>query len=149
MNIRILLLSVLALAYSYAVWGGEPPEAKAGRPKANDKPTLQKGMLADDIIKQIGRPAEVKPMDAPEGKAEMWTYRRVVRQRVEQKATKVKMVPAFKGINGDGSANIGDTPDLDYQLEHITDYQMTALLIVDGKLVMARQWMEQTRQIDP
>ena len=45
---------------------------------------LKQGMPAEAVLKLLGRPDQIKPIKAPEGKAESWVYSREIRQRVEQ-----------------------------------------------------------------
>ena len=98
------------------------------------KPSLEKGMTVEQIERIAGKPAEIRPLKAPEGKAESWIYRRVVDRQTRQIAATVKDVSAFKGE----AFGMGSAPELEYRLEHTTVYQVTALLTFDGKLVLAK-----------
>ena len=102
------------------------------------KPALVKGMTAEQVEQIAGKPAEIKPIDSPQGKAETWTYRRVVDRQTRQVAATVAAVDTFRG----GTGVMGSTPMLEYRLESTTIYQVTALLMFDGKLVLAKQWRE-------
>jgi hypothetical protein len=48
-------------------------------------------------------------------------------------------------MTGDGIVNVGVPSQ---RIERITVYQMTALLMFDGKLVASKQWLEQERHFE-
>lgn len=52
-----------------------PAAAKPTTGKAQIVAELKQGMSADEILKRMGRPQSVTPMNAPTGKAEVWIYR--------------------------------------------------------------------------
>jgi hypothetical protein len=154
MHSRLKLLSLATLA-TLAVH--EPtrtlatsPEPKSQAPAASapqKKPAsvLEKGMTEAQIIAAIGRPAEIKPMKFPEGsehKAETWVYRRSTGTRQVQVATGTRSVPTFGGM-GTGNDSTGSTQEIIYTTKHITTYSVTWLLMIDGKLELARQTTEQ------
>lgn len=55
----------------------QPVAASAENPEA----TLKPAMLSDVILKITGKPSEIRPMKAPDGKAEIWVYRRETNPR--------------------------------------------------------------------
>lgn len=112
------------------------------------KPVLEKGMAGDTIIQLYGKPNVVQPMKNPEAKTEKWIYRRKTEDTTTQDASYINMVPAFIGISGTGQPMVADTPRLDFKLKHIRIYQVTALLMVDGKLVLGKQWTEREERFD-
>lgn len=117
-----------------------PPEAAATR----TKPVLDKGLTAEQVEKLVGKPTAIKPMDAPAGsKAEMWIYRRKAATNTRQ----VEIATSgMAGFVGHGMEHLkGDVSVPEYQVENTILYQITALLMVDGKLVLARQWKETER----
>lgn len=107
------------------------------------KPVLELGMDGATVIQLYGRPAEIQPMKNTDGKAEKWIYRRKAREYTTQTASGVTMIPAFIGNTGTGSPMIADTPILDFKVKFVTVYQVTALLMVEGKLTVGKQWLEQ------
>lgn len=127
MNSRILLVVALVCGglFSTKVFAAE-------------RTPLHKGMTADAVIQAVGRPQEVKPMKAPDGQAEVWTYRRVFRRDTYQVATGVEEVPAFVWINGP----LGTAKEVTYSIRNATTYQVTSLLMFNGQLVHAKQWFE-------
>jgi hypothetical protein len=118
-------------------------ESPAQKNAADQNPVLDKGMSASDVIKLIGKPAAVENLKTDELKAEKWTYRQLVGHRVVQEATNVINESAFIGTGGQGANTQGTRATLQYTLKHIKSYRMTALLMVNDKLVVARQWNEQ------
>lgn len=119
--------------------------ASAGLCSAKDKPVIEKGMNADMIVQLIGRPDEVSPLKADAGKAETWIYRRKVGQTVHQTANTQAFIPAMTGFTA-GGMTLGKALVPDYRLKHVEAYQVTALLMVDGKLQLARQWFARDEQ---
>ena len=112
---------------------------------AKGKPVLEKGMEAAAIIKIAGQPDEVHPMKSEGVKAEKWIYRRKVDQTVFQTANTQAFIPALVGFDAGGMV-IGRAVVPEYRLKYAELHQVTALLIVDGKLHLGRQWFEQTEQ---
>jgi len=112
------------------------------------KPALNKGMTGEEIIALIGKPAEVKPMTVGDGKAEVWTYRRLVHTDVRQVATHMEAVPIEAGVSREGKMYETSMQQPVYRQERIQVYQVTALLMFDGKLVRAKQWQEKTSTFD-
>ncbi len=105
---------------------------------------LDKGMSAETIIQLIGRPLEIAPLVHDEVVAEKWTYRRLVDERTVQEAATDYTIPAFIGFSASGP-EIGTATQLGFHLKHVKTYQVTSLLMVDGKLVLAKQWREENQ----
>jgi len=112
---------------------------------AKAKPVLEKGMEAAAIVRIAGQPDEVHPMKAEGVKAEKWIYRRKVDQTVFQTSNTQAFIPALVGFDGDGMV-VGKAVVPEYRLKYAELHQVTALLIVDGKLHLGRQWFEQSEQ---
>jgi len=120
---------------------------KAGHDQAAtkpQKPTLTKGMTAEEIVKLIGKPVEVKPMKLPEGstgKAEVWIYRREAGTRSVPVPSGTREVPGF--VNPALTDAAQHTTEIVYTNKIITIEQVTSLLMFDDKLIVARQYQEQ------
>jgi len=149
-RIALLTLASLILAAfpaTAAIAEDAPPgAAPAPAPKPAGKPALDKGMTAEAVIALIGKPQDVRPMTVAEGKAEVWTYRRLIDEQIRQNAASVAMIPIYMGPGMGG--HMGTTPDPEFHLEHVKTYQVTTLLMFGGKLVLARQWREQSRSFE-
>lgn len=126
MKIRILALLVLVTA-----------SAAIGYAKA--KPVLAKGMNAWMIVELVGQPDEITPLKSDAGKAETWIYRRMLGQTIHQTANTQAYIPAMVGFNAGGMV-IGKAIVPEYRLKYVRAYQVTALLMVDDKLQLGRQW---------
>jgi hypothetical protein len=100
-------------------------------------------MSGDLIVQLIGKPASVAPLKTAEGNAETWTYRRLVDTQVYQSADAQTTIPTFMGFTADGPM-IADSVIPVYRLKHQKLYQVTSLLMFDGKLVVAKQWRERS-----
>ncbi|MDI1251023.1 MAG: hypothetical protein PSV13_19330 [Lacunisphaera sp.] len=135
MNPRLLLCAVFCSLLLAAA-----PMLRAAAPA---KPVLGKGMAAAEIVRLIGRPDEIKPMKAEGVTAEQWIYRCKVDQTVYQTANTQSTIPALTGIDG-GGVVIGTAIVPSYRLKYAEQFQVTALLLIDGKLHLGRQWFEQT-----
>ncbi len=112
---------------------------------AKTKPVLDKGMAAAAIIQLVGQPNEITPIKSDSSKAETWVYRRKVGQTVFQTANTQAFIPAVVGFDSGGMI-MGKALVPDYRLKYAAAYQVTALLIVDGKLQLGRQWIQQTEE---
>lgn len=136
----IALFSMLALAVS--VGAAEKPAETA-----TAKRTIKKGMSAEMVLQIVGKPAEVKPMASPEGKAEVWVYRRLADAWTTQTAatTETVMVYAGLGLDNDGIRPL-TVPS--QRTERVRVYQVTSLLMFNGTLIEARQRYEKERLLD-
>jgi hypothetical protein len=96
-------------------------------------------MSAAEVRQTAGDPKEIKPMKVDDGThAETWIYRRAIDHKLRQVAVSSHPEDTFVG----GAVGMATTQASDYRLERTTIEQVTALLMVDGKLVLARQWRE-------
>lgn len=112
----------------------------AGQPAAT-QPVLEKGMEGAAIRQLVGQPTEIQALPASEVKAEKWIYRRKLTEGTYQTANTQAYLPAMVGFNAGGMV-VGKTLVPDYRLKFVKVYQVTALLLVDGKLERGRQWTE-------
>lgn len=112
----------------------------ADRP-AHSKPVLEKGMTADAIVQAVGKPDRIQPLQTSDGKAEKWIYRRKTGQTVSQTANTQGFIPAMTGVDG-GGVKVGTALVPTYRLKYISDYQVTALLMVNDQLQLGKQWTE-------
>jgi hypothetical protein len=137
MKLRHLLVTFLIGSFAVA----SPPRADAGAAEATTKakPALELGMTPEQILAAIGKPQEVKPMPTAEGKAEVWTYRRVLHREVVQVAASTRDVPVYLGVY---SSELGTAKEFIYNQVRRTKYQVTALLVFEGQLTSAKQWVE-------
>ena len=136
-SLRVLLATFGCFALGSAALSAAP--AKEAAKKA--RPALTKGMSAEEVRGIVGQPTEVEAIKTDEGKAEKWTYRREVDHTVIQTANTERTIPAFTGHNADGPV-IGTAIVPDYRLKHVYTYQVTSLLMFEGRLVVAKQWLE-------
>lgn len=114
--------------------------ANAAKPA---KPALEKGMTAEQVIKLIGKPTEIRPIsveDAGGGKAERWVYRRDGGTRIIQVPIGTREVPAFVGMVQE--ANQQHRSEVIYGPKTIRIFNVTSLLMVNDQLVLARQTQE-------
>jgi hypothetical protein len=137
MKLRHLLVTCLIGSFAVAT----PPRADGGAAETTTKakPALELGMTPEQIMAAIGKPQEVKPMPTAEGKAEVWTYRRVLHREVVQVAASTRDVPVYLGVY---SSELGTAKEFIYNQVRRTKYQVTALLVFEGQLASAKQWVE-------
>lgn len=146
----LVMLSIPMLSVS--VRGALEASAEANAParatsQAPAKRAISKGMTAEQVLQLVGKPTEVKPMASPAGKAEVWIYRRVADKWTQQTAatTETVMMYAGLGLDNDGIRPV-TVPSM--RMERIKIYQVTSLLMFEGKLVEAKQRFEKERTID-
>jgi len=125
------------------------PAGKAG-PATKDtatkgKPVLEKGMAGDLILKNFGQPYEIKPMEVPDKdtKAERWIYRRKVKETSVQTASGQTKIPAYAGASAGGTQSFTEIVVPEFRPKLVIIYQVTELLMINGKLELAKQWMGQ------
>lgn len=112
MKIRDLFLSATLFAFMVQGAGAASPstsdkatpEAKPAVVAAETPESALKQAMAVDAVRQImGQPLDVKPMKAPNGKAEIWVYKRESNRRVER--VQIATIPITTTIVGsDGVA---------------------------------------------
>ena len=119
------------------------PAAKDAAPKA--KLVLEKGMDGEIILKHFGQPYEIKPMEAPDKdtKVERWIYRRKVKETTIQTASGQTTIPAYAGAGPGGTQSFTEVVVPEFRPKLVVIYQVTELLMINGKLELAKQWMGQ------
>jgi hypothetical protein len=76
-------------------------------------------------------------------KAERWIYRRKVKETSVQTASSQSTIPVYSGAGPGSTQAFTNVVVPEYRLKHITVYQVTELLMINGKLEVAKQWMGQ------
>lgn len=96
-------------------------------------PGLKVGMTAELIRKQLGAPVEIKPMESPVGKAEVWVYNIERTVDTTQVATSTRDMPAFTiTMSGPGTVNV---PEPVYSLADKKQDITLSLLMLNGRLI--------------
>jgi hypothetical protein len=139
--VAILLTGAGCLILANGTAAEARAKADASKPA---KPPIEQGMSAEEVRKLIGEPLEIKPIapDATEVSGEKWVYRRKLHTETTTEPVRSETLPAYLGP-GMGENGMGTVISPIYRLKHTTFMQVTALLMVDGQLVTARQWVEQ------
>ncbi|HUG12112.1 MAG TPA: hypothetical protein VMM36_13925 [Opitutaceae bacterium] len=140
----IAIASAFLMCVCFANAAGVSSEAAA----PGGKPAIAKGMSAAMIRQLIGEPLEVKKMAAEGARAESWIYRRNAGIEVTQEAVFLEEVYAFVGLGYGDKDNIGLVKVPALRLKHTTVTQVTALLLVEDTLMVARQWHESDVRFD-
>lgn len=97
--------------------------------------TLQKGMTAEAVKRIMGEPAEIKPMQSPTGKAEVWVYHRTSSVPVRQVQVGTRFTNETM-IAGDGQTHVAQRVEAPvFALEIQIVDETISLLLFDGKLV--------------
>jgi hypothetical protein len=137
--IAALLLGATNIAANDDAAAAAGSKAEATKPS---KPGIARGMSADEIRRIIGEPKTIKKIKSEELNAEKWTYRRKLRTETTQEPVRTESQPAFVGMGMGDASGLGTINVSVYRLRHTTFYQVTALLMVDGTMIEARQWVE-------
>jgi len=92
-------------AYSWAApaaTGRDSADKKTAIPATLSPEDSQKQSLTADAVRKVtGQPDAIKPMKAPDGKAEIWIYRRVVEERfLREQAGSVPFVVSVPDADG-------------------------------------------------
>jgi len=153
--VAVLAAGTIVAAERRADKGAEAVSASrttGGEPAAR-KFVLDKGVEAAEIHEHYGAPLEIQPIKSPDSavKAERWIYRRKSSERVVQDQLSSSMESrAIRKPDGTVETVVvssGDSPSAQRRRLVIT-YQVTALLLVNGKLESARQWQQQEEKFD-
>ena len=99
---------------------------------------ITKGMDGDEIVRRIGKPSEIRPMETPEGHAEIWVYRRNAGVESTLTATGVTQTPVADPLTGARFF----VPEPSYSQERKEMLETTNLLMFEGKL------LEWTRMVE-
>ena len=113
---------------------GTAAENKSGKSNANVGliPVLEIGLPVAAITEQLGRPADVQPMDSPGKAAEIWIYHLPGPIRVTQVVTGMKSVPAMPAPGYAAELRLVDEPV--YSMVEQQSVVTLQLLIIDGHL---------------
>lgn len=144
-RISLAAACVAALPLTLSAQANSSDEAEI----ASAKPRVGPGMTADQVRAIIGKPREVRKIDAEGVTGESWIYRRVAKRVINQVAPTTAKVPTWGGP-GVNRAN-GEIIEVDVPFtrnERVTIYQMTALLFIDGKVTASKQWLERESLFD-
>ena len=139
-----LLLPLIAVAFVCGC-STPGPALKAPAPAVSVDPAVNpraiaKGMSAEEVIRRIGKPAEIQPLKTAEGHAEVWVYHRIAGQKTVQSATSTRQIPVPAAS---GETRLIDEPV--FSLEQITFEESISLLMYDGKLVEWKKSVEGKR----
>lgn len=101
--------------------------------------TLQKGMTAEAVKRIMGEPAEIKPMQSPTGKAEVWVYHRTSSAPIQQVQVGTRSTD-ITTIGGDGQAHVAnriEEPVFAQKIEIVDE--TVSLLMFDGKFIEQKE----------
>ncbi len=141
--------SIAVLAQAGIAADNAAGAATAGESRTKDgKPVLDKGMTAETILRLVGKPDEIVPVAVSDGKAEKWIYRRFMGTEHLLDATTEETIPVFLRANLAEGNVMGTATRPIFNLKHVTKFQMTALLMYEGELVVAKQWQEVSQSYD-
>jgi len=103
-------------------------------------PKLEKDMSAEVVRQKLGAPAEIKPMDAPTGKAEVWIYHFEKSVGMTQVATGTVDIPTFgTGMTG---AVTTSAPALTYSMADKKSVVTLSLLMFNDRLTAQKAMVE-------
>ncbi len=141
-----LALAPAAVTRATADDGAKPKDAAAA--ESPDKPAkklvLAKGVPAQAIIEAYGQPVKILPVETPDPaiKAERWLYRRKTGEHVSQEVMSERTEVYNLTRTGASGADAADIIKVSTPImgnKRITTYQITSLLIVNGRLELATQ----------
>ncbi len=103
-------------------------------------PVLNRGMSGAVIRQKLGAPAEIDPMDAPTGKAEVWVYHFEKTVGMTEVATSTHDVPAFGAPLT--LAGISMVPEPVYTMKEEKAMITLSLLLFNDQLVAQKARVE-------
>lgn len=113
--------------------GANPGAVPAAVASNGPEKSLKRGMTADAVKAIMGSPAEIKPMKAPTGTAEIWVYHRTTTGQVNEIQVGTNSTP-ISTINSNGQTTVLrtiDQPIFQQQTEFIDE--SIYLLMFDGR----------------
>ncbi len=135
MNIRkfglrlplVAFLILPVLAYANAPTDKGATNAKPPTPAAES--VLKQGMPAADVIKRMGKPDHIRPMEAPSGKAEVWVYTRQVGNRVARVGLPTAdVMTSYTGADGKMRQSQSPGPLAYHEVNYITEETVEILI---------------------
>ena len=103
---------------------------------------LQNGMTAEEVKHIMGEPAEIKPMESPTGKAEVWVYHRTVFVHVEQVQIGAEVIKDSTS-GSDGMVHTGTLAEVPIYKQAVhKDLETISLLMFDGKFISQKLTVE-------
>lgn len=111
--------------------GSKPAAVLSASPVTN----LKQAMAADAVRKIMGQPEEIKPMKAPNGKAEIWTYKRDIAERFNR--VPIGSIPITTTSYGaDGKAYVQTIgQDIKYADQRIVTIETVEILMFNDHYV--------------
>ena len=125
-----------------------PAAAKSAQPVREDTlfPTLDKGMSAEVVRAKMGAPLEINPMPAPEGKAEVWIYRKEAIKGSTLVPTGMRSVPTFSLRAG--VPTMVDRQEPIYSVQENRATVTLMLLMYNDALVAQKHTVEKSVRFD-
>lgn len=122
-----------------------PAAAKPAAGKAQIVAELKPGMAADEIVKRMGRPQSVTPMNAPTGKAEVWIYREPIGESSAPVLIGSKPVTmVVRGTDGkDVVTTVAEEPV--YKMQRRVTVQVVALLMFNDHFLQQKTTEQEER----
>lgn len=149
-NVRAIVFLCAAALLAPGCATDDKPVASAapavGPAGKGSLPVLKVGATAEEIVRLVGKPLEVAPMQTPEGKAETWTYRRLVDEESSEVAEPSRAAPVIEPAHGIVSAGV-QMSETEFHTVYVKTYQVTSLLMFNGKLAASKQRLEKVEKL--
>ena len=155
-NTLFLTASLIALLAQPAVAASPfTPESQSSGTKSvadsSETPVtaLKKAMPAAEVRQIMGLPVEIKPMKAPNGKAEIWVYRRELNERAER--VQVGAVPITVTVfSTDGKSSSLQTigEDVKYANVRFTTEETVELLMFNDHFLTGKISRQEIKHYD-
>ena len=140
----VLLLAAGASAGAAEATGRTAP---ASSPSKGQAPAaLKVGATADEVRQLFGKPDEIRPMEAPNGKAEVWVFVKELRTRVERIGFPSPAITSTV-TSADGTTHQFSTPgDLIYHDVHYVTEETTEVLMFNDHFVAQKASRKERQQ---
>lgn len=91
--VLVLLAGFLALDVAAKEKSAKPEKSaeSAATARTAQESSLKQGMPAAEVLKVLGKPGAIEPMEAPTGKAEVWSY--TTRQEISRERFEISSRP--------------------------------------------------------
>jgi outer membrane protein assembly factor BamE (lipoprotein component of BamABCDE complex) len=133
--VAALFLSAVTVCSSFGSELSESNSKAMQSMRASTDSSLKKGMSAREVEQLLGKPAEIKPMNAPSGKAEVWIYRE--RKGEVSKQIQVGSKPITIMVKGPDGVDRQQviSEEIIYKMQNDITEETLSLLIFNGQFI--------------
>lgn len=127
---------------------GKAAKVTVASKKTAKEESLRQGMPAAEVLKIMGKPDDISPMEAPSGKAEVWTYRtRTDKGQTRYQINSRPITTTVEGVDGNKrQVVVGEEPI--FGTERRTEVRTYQILMFNDHLLNDKVTTEEERSLE-